>query len=145
MRNLHQHLQPIHTAPKTGERVHFIALRGVTFYLSAFCWLEYSQRWQTDEGKPIPDDLRLLRWIKMPIPVSTMSQIAKQANTLLHHELTTCRWEEDEDGIWTGACSITWQFELGDTPVQNDMNYCPKCGKPLEAKPYQEPTDEDHE
>lgn len=70
---------------------------------------------------------------------------AQRVIDLLNKSEETCPWQEDEDGIWTGACSITWQFLDEDTPAQNDMTYCPKCGKTLHAIPYQEPTDEDHE
>jgi hypothetical protein len=47
----------------------------------------------------------------------------------------TCEWTQDDPDdedcrIWNGDCGIMWQFEDG-TPKENDMNFCPKCGKQL--------------
>lgn len=44
----------------------------------------------------------------------------------------TCVWAEDgEDGPWGSSCGHYWQFTDG-TPTENDMKFCPFCGKPLE-------------
>ncbi len=37
------------------------------------------------------------------------------------------RWEYEP---WVGTCGIEWSLHDG-TPKDNDMNFCPKCGKPL--------------
>lgn len=43
-----------------------------------------------------------------------------------------CVWAEDgEDGPWASSCGHYWQFTDG-TPTENDMKFCPFCGKPLE-------------
>jgi len=39
-----------------------------------------------------------------------------------------CRWKEDSEGWWGGSCGIRWCFDDG-TPTENDVCYCPKCGK----------------
>lgn len=55
----------------------------------------------------------------------------------------TCEWKYDPDGFWAGACGATWMLEEG-TPHENDMNFCPKCGKLLiEIPPEPEPGDEE--
>jgi hypothetical protein len=48
-----------------------------------------------------------------------------------------CTWAESADGVWTSDCGLTWEFSLGG-PVDNQMMYCPKCGRPLVAQPYME-------
>ena len=42
----------------------------------------------------------------------------------------SCRWAEDEDGNWQTQCDSAFVL-LEGTPKQNDMRYCPYCGKPL--------------
>jgi len=45
----------------------------------------------------------------------------------------TCRWVYEEwDDYWEGDCGVTWQL-LDNMPAENNMNYCPKCGRPLVA------------
>jgi len=46
-----------------------------------------------------------------------------------------CEWvQTDEDGgSWKcNECDFRWDFIDGD-PFENDMKYCPKCGKPIKA------------
>lgn len=38
----------------------------------------------------------------------------------------TCRWREDENGIWHSACVATWPFD--GAPSENGCVYCPRCG-----------------
>ena len=39
-----------------------------------------------------------------------------------------CVWKQDEDGVWETGCHN--MFVLNDgTPKDNDMKYCPYCGK----------------
>lgn len=54
---------------------------------------------------------------------------------LMGHSQENCTWEEDADGVWHGPCGISWVLEA-DTPSENEMNFCPKCGKPLRAKAH---------
>lgn len=42
----------------------------------------------------------------------------------------SCKWEDDGEGNWGGSCGVLWTL-LNDGPKENDMNYCPKCGKKL--------------
>ena len=56
----------------------------------------------------------------------------------------TCKWTYDTDGYWEGECGIAWCLEDED-PKGNEMNFCPKCGKPLEQVEYIENVGEDGE
>ena len=43
-----------------------------------------------------------------------------------------CKWTHDQqDDKWGGECGAAWWLCEG-TPSENNMNYCPKCGKKLE-------------
>lgn len=50
----------------------------------------------------------------------------------------TCAWTKNEDdwdrAEWVGDCGATWVFEEGG-PVENEMGYCPNCGKRLVVLP----------
>jgi len=49
-----------------------------------------------------------------------------------------CRWTSDYDGIWTTSCKVTdWVFEHG-TPRDNNMKFCPFCGKTLRQASFRE-------
>ena len=51
-------------------------------------------------------------------------------------ENNTCRWNLSTDFdcvIWSSDCGLDWQFSNPETPAENEMNYCPKCGKNLEV------------
>ncbi len=50
-----------------------------------------------------------------------------------------CFWKYDDiDDAWSGSCGNYWCFSEG-TPEENEVNFCPKCGKRVEAKaPSQE-------
>ena len=53
-------------------------------------------------------------------------------------EEETCQWQEDDGGLWScSKCDIAWQF-MNDGPKENDVRYCPKCGKRIdEVSPYE--------
>ena len=40
-----------------------------------------------------------------------------------------CRWYEEEHA-WVSTCGLEWVLEA-DSPSENQMAYCPKCGNPL--------------
>jgi len=42
-----------------------------------------------------------------------------------------CEWKDDDRNDWWTSCGKGWCFTNGDSPVDNGMNYCPFCGKPL--------------
>ena len=53
-------------------------------------------------------------------------------------ELLGCSWSEDGDGGWESDCGLMWEFNNEGGPLDNDMRYCPKCGKPLMVEPSAE-------
>ena len=53
----------------------------------------------------------------------------------------SCRWTEDEDGMWAAACGPVWAFEWA-TPAANGITYCHHCGRTVVAVAFQEKTDE---
>ena len=49
-----------------------------------------------------------------------------------------CLWKEDEEGTWTATCGLEWVMDC-DTPAENDMTYCPKCGRTICETRYTPP------
>ena len=48
--------------------------------------------------------------------------------------MKTCKWEEDKfEGGWSGSCETRWWLDYG-TPKENEMNFCPKCGKRIKVE-----------
>lgn len=48
-----------------------------------------------------------------------------------------CEWIliDDDKGLWQcSKCGAEWVLEAG-TPADNEMNYCPACGRRLEVEP----------
>jgi len=43
-----------------------------------------------------------------------------------------CNWQihDEEANAWESECGLVWWFEVGE-PKENEMNYCPKCGRHL--------------
>jgi uncharacterized protein (DUF983 family) len=67
-----------------------------------------------------------------------------KGESLISQPAQTCAWTEDADGIWTGACGIYWVLTGDVGPKENEMHFCPRCGKPLVEERYvPEPDEED--
>lgn len=47
---------------------------------------------------------------------------------------TTCRWDKDDDGLWSTSCDGIFEIIEG-TPADNSMAFCCYCGKPLVVPP----------
>jgi hypothetical protein len=47
-----------------------------------------------------------------------------------------CEWKQDKfDGHWIASCGLEWEFCGGaNNPKEHQMNFCPKCGRIIEAK-----------
>lgn len=45
-----------------------------------------------------------------------------------------CEWRINGDGAWQTTCDLWWGMDNDATPVENQMHYCPKCGKRLVVK-----------
>ena len=43
-----------------------------------------------------------------------------------------CKWHVSFDEVWTSDCGLLWEFNDNGTPEQNEVYYCPKCGKKVE-------------
>ena len=41
-----------------------------------------------------------------------------------------CVWTEDEDGAWDTHCGNRFLI-IDGTPTENDMAFCPYCGKAI--------------
>ena len=41
-----------------------------------------------------------------------------------------CRWKQWADYDWEAECGLFWIMEA-EGPAENNMNYCPKCGRKL--------------
>lgn len=44
-----------------------------------------------------------------------------------------CMWEKDTEdyyGCWNSGCGVFWTM-MEDGPFENQMTYCPTCGKPI--------------
>lgn len=48
-------------------------------------------------------------------------------------ETKTCEWKEHSNGGWVGSCKLRWWLDEG-TPKQNEMKFCPKCGKSIKQE-----------
>lgn len=46
---------------------------------------------------------------------------------------TQCAWWPDHEGLntWQSQCGLLWGLANDASPKENQMNYCPKCGKEL--------------
>lgn len=43
-----------------------------------------------------------------------------------------CKWYVSFDEVWASDCGLLWEFNDNGTPEQNQVYYCPKCGKKVE-------------
>ena len=69
-------------------------------------------------------------------------KVAKQ------HSQETCNWRNNKGtGLWechyggdyTSYCGLEWNMSNDDSPSENEMHFCPKCGKKLvEVQPPSE-------
>ena len=68
--------------------------------------------------------------------------------TVKQHSQETCNWRNNKGtGLWechyggdyTGDCGLEWNMSNKDSPSENEMHFCPKCGKKLvEVQPPSE-------
>lgn len=68
-----------------------------------------------------------------------LNAMTKERDALKAAKEATCSWAWDENcgswdencGSWDTECGLSWIFPSG-TPQENDMSYCPGCGKKVE-------------
>jgi hypothetical protein len=41
-----------------------------------------------------------------------------------------CEWKQDENGVWETECGNLFEI-IDGTPNENNLKYCPYCGKHL--------------
>lgn len=55
----------------------------------------------------------------------------------------TALWECHYGGDYTSDCGLEWNMSNKDSPSENEMHFCPKCGKKLvEVQPPSEVQDD---
>ena len=65
--------------------------------------------------------------------VEGMQNIIAELAALKELTQSVCRWrmEDDDSGLWAGDCGAMWTL-TGGSPEENEMAYCPQCGRKLE-------------
>ena len=69
-------------------------------------------------------------------------------NIVEQHSQEVCNWRDNRGtGLWechyggdyTSDCGLEWNMSNKDSPSENEMHFCPKCGKKLvEVQPPSE-------
>ena len=73
-------------------------------------------------------------------------------NIVKQHQVETCNWRNNKDtdgwyewsdcGDYSSDCGLEWNMSNDDSPLENDMNFCPKCGRKIvEIQPPSEVQD----
>lgn len=62
-------------------------------------------------------------------------------NIVKQHQVETCNWRNNKDtdgwyewsdcGDYSSDCGLEWNMSNDDSPLENDMNFCPKCGRKI--------------
>ena len=73
-------------------------------------------------------------------------------NIVKQHSQETCDWRNNKGtGLWechycgdySSDCGLEWNMSNKDSPSENEMHFCPKCGKKLvEVQPPSEVQDD---
>lgn len=69
----------------------------------------------------------------IPYVLKSRALAAEQKLRELQERTEICRWKmtDDEMSLWEGDCGAAWNFIEGGDPKENELNYCPKCGRKL--------------
>lgn len=69
-------------------------------------------------------------------------KVAKQHQSWRNNKGTGL-WECHYGGDYTSDCGLEWNMSNKDSPNENEMHFCPKCGKKLvEVQPTSEVQDD---
>lgn len=69
------------------------------------------------------------------------------------HSQENCNWRNNKDtdgwyewsdcGDYSSDCGLEWNMSNDDSPLENNMNFCPKCGRKIvEIQPPSEVQDD---
>ena len=58
-------------------------------------------------------------------------QITQAGQGMSKQSTVNCNWEVDEQNVWHSACGYELWLHADDGPEENEMRYCPFCGKVL--------------
>lgn len=81
------------------------------------------------------------------------SAVDEAINIVKQHSQETCNWRNNKDtdgwyewsdcGDYSSDCGLEWNMSNDDSPLENDMNFCPKCGRKIvEIQPPSEVQDD---
>jgi hypothetical protein len=86
---------------------------------------------------PLGDRVAAVEWTLRCLANPECEGSAEAFAAIAEKRLGKCVWRQDDEGNWFAddPCSAGWQFITGG-PSDNDMSFCPVCGRPLEAVPY---------
>lgn len=68
------------------------------------------------------------------------SAVDEAIDIVKQHSQETCNWRNNKGtGLWechyggdyTSDCGLEWNMSNKDSPSENEMHFCPKCGKKL--------------
>jgi hypothetical protein len=86
-----------------------------------------------DGGRPIYDGINVIPGVQTLDDASLTRFAALLQQQMEAENAEQCEWrisDEFEGDTWDGKCGAKWTFTEGG-PVENDMHYCPNCGKTL--------------
>ena len=81
------------------------------------------------------------------------SAVDETINIVKQHSQEICNWRNNKDtdgwyewsdcGDYSSDCGLEWNMSNDDSPLENDMNFCPKCGRKIvEIQPPSEVQDD---
>ncbi|MBK9497394.1 MAG: hypothetical protein IPO08_23310 [Xanthomonadales bacterium] len=86
--------------------------------------VELVTTWHLRAKVALPVDAMLINMMRRELSEALTAVKPKAPNV--------CKWiyrDDPDRGFWEGSCGITWMFPDGN-PKENDVHFCPKCGKP---------------
>ena len=86
------------------------------------------------------------------VHTATIAGLKMAINIVKQHSQETCNWRNNKGtGLWechyggdyTSDCGLEWNMSNKDSQSENEMHFCPKCGKKLvEVQPTSEVQDD---
>ena len=87
------------------------------------------------------------------VHTATIAGLKMAINIVKQHSQEICNWRNNKDtdgwyewsdcGDYSSDCGLDWNMSNDDSPLENDMNFCPKCGRKIvEIQPPSEVQDD---